>query len=59
MPDSGEEGREVERCRLQREGDVAFRVGRKDEKERVVGLPRQPVGALDAYLVTRPEGAAG
>ena len=35
-------------------GDVALRVRGKGNKERVVGLPRQPVEALDAYLVTRP-----
>jgi len=35
---------------LQREGDVAFRVRGKGNKERVVGLPRQAIEALDARL---------
>jgi integrase/recombinase XerC len=39
---------------LQREGDVALRVRGKGNKERVIGVPRQLVEALDAYLVTRP-----
>ena len=39
---------------LQREGDVALRVRGKGNKERVIGVPRQFVEALDAYLVTRP-----
>ena len=34
---------------LQREGDVALRVRGKGNKERVVGLPRQAVKAIDAY----------
>ena len=38
---------------LQREGDVALRVRGKGNKERVVGLPRQAVEAIDAYLATR------
>jgi len=43
---------------LQREGDVALRVRGKGNKERVVGLPRQAVEALDAYLATRPRAHA-
>ena len=39
---------------LQREGDVALRVRGKGNKERVIGVPRRLVEALDAYLATRP-----
>src|SRR5262245_65195290 len=43
---------------LQRGGDVALRVGGKGNKERGVGVPRQAVEALDAYLATRPRARA-
>ena len=39
---------------LQREGDVALRVRGKGNKERVVGVPRQVVEVIDAYVATRP-----
>ena len=39
---------------MQREGDVALRVWGKRNKERVVGLPKQAVTAIEAYLATRP-----